>query len=706
MFGQLKLSKPTGKMISVPPKQTTQQQPSKPKSKPKSTSKPSTIAPKLTTSAPDTVTMGELFDVIYYLEAPGYKNAHIERTTTVNLKGKGSQKGVKRVGNTTIPTLTVFAHFTANVLGDCLLPPFTAEVNDKTYYSPQRHVYVRPEAEYAPEYEQARLWLTRYAEDTIGSSLSLSILRQTNEYILFGDNDDHGFVLVAKQRYWPNAGQPVLAFSTEHTFAMDRASIALLDYYARRLQTFAAQGITPEVAAPQHDAARVAPLLGKMAWGQTAPYNSACAMKDNQRMLAGCLPVAVGQIMRYHAQPDKIAWSEVKDEYADGDNSVKPLAELLAGLGDELHAQYGLQSTSSSVEHLKPVLIKQYGYSPRLTVHPAPLETNAHALIQQELHERRPVLASGLEHGFVIDGCDGGYLHLNLGWEGRCNGWYNTLDVAGYHETKDANRLISTVVTGILPLHAERHLQVDVQKPGDLQRLLSEEDQLNVTHLKVRGKLGGADVALLRRMAGAVDKEQPLMPTGSLMHLDLTEVKWANERTPFLRERMTGITTIQMTHIEYVVSETAGVHVSEQDRQVSYKGIDMSKPVSNKDWQTLLEAAEQTDGMHYHRDGQGYVWEYYTTHASTISPMMFRDCTSLREILLPPDTRKIGRGAFCFCECLEQMDVPAKVTHIEPQAFSYCLSLMVLNYHKKSLKIDSPNFEKTPRQFRPVYSKK
>lgn len=547
---------------------------------------------------------------------------------------------------------------------------------------------------YAVEKEAASRWLAENVADSVVQRLSLKAMRQTDEWVLFCDENKHGFVLVAKQAYWQYLSRPVLAYSTERTYGLEGPPLTLLMYYARRLDAIASLGITP--ASEAGKGMYVAPLLGQTAWGQTTPYNNACAMRDGKRTVTGCLAVAVGQMMRYYKYPANMAWDTMRDSYQTDDKTAQPVAALLAGLGNALQAQYGKQVTSTSLDYLKPVMVLGYGYSPRLTVHHHAQQSTVHDGIRSELQAGRPVLAANKEHAFVVDGCDGQFLHLNLGWVGYCNGWYDPLEVDELSDAKPSERLIASIVTGFAPQGEERRKEVEIEHSGELKELLSEEEQLTVTHLTVRGKLGSEDVALLRRMAGHVDAEQPLMPVGSLTHLDLSEVHWVNDQKPFYRERMQGTTTIQMTYVEYEVSENAGQN--ETNRTTSKYGIDLSKPVSDKDWEKFEEVTGITDGMSFHRDAQGYVWTWYTTFAHTISPMMFRECSSLREVVLPVDTRLIGQGAFVRCECLERIDIPAKVTRIGKQAFSFCTSLEEFRYHKKSLSVESPNFEKTPRK--------
>ena len=133
---------------------------------------------------------------------------------------------------------------------------------------------VKPKAEICVvEREAAYSWLTKHAADSIVQRIQLRAVRHTDEWVLFCDADDRGFVLVAKQAYWPYAGQPILAFSTEYTYALDHPTMAILQYYTTRLQILGALGLTPE---REHNKGMyVAPLLGHTAWGQTAPYNNA-----------------------------------------------------------------------------------------------------------------------------------------------------------------------------------------------------------------------------------------------------------------------------------------------------------------------------------------------------------------------------------------------------------------------------------------------
>ena len=59
----------------------------------------------------------------------------------------------------------------------------------------------------------------------------------------------------------------------------------------------------------------------------------------------------------------------------------------------------------------------------------------------------------------------------------------------------------------------------------------------------------------------------------------------------------------------------------------------------------------------------------------TIYDRAFRDCTTLKNIIIPNSVKSIGDEAFKGCISLESIDIPNSVTNIGKQAFSYCTSL-------------------------------
>ncbi len=108
-------------------------------------------------------------------------------------------------------------------------------------------------------------------------------------------------------------------------------------------------------------------------WGQgssTIPaiynsdYNQYCPVIDGKCALAGCVPVAIGQIMRYYEYPDNLGdWNDMPYRYA-----TPTTAKLLRTIGDGVNVQYSLESSgatlSSAVNYLNKYFTTQtYNYS-------------------------------------------------------------------------------------------------------------------------------------------------------------------------------------------------------------------------------------------------------------------------------------------------------------------------------------------------------
>ncbi len=108
-------------------------------------------------------------------------------------------------------------------------------------------------------------------------------------------------------------------------------------------------------------------------WGQgssTIPaiynndYNQYCPIIDGKCALAGCVPVAIGQIMRYYEYPGNLGdWNDMPYLYA-----TPTTAKLLRAIGDGVNVQYSLEGSgatlSSAVSYLNKYFSTQtYNYS-------------------------------------------------------------------------------------------------------------------------------------------------------------------------------------------------------------------------------------------------------------------------------------------------------------------------------------------------------
>ena len=199
----------------------------------------------------------------------------------------------------------------------------------------------------------------------------------------------------------------------------------------------------------------VGPLLTSV-WGQGCFHNAACpydVLGPCQHVEAGCVAVAMAQIMYYHKQP------------LSGNGSItynySPYGELSANFGNTIYYWENMVDTVSQSNSAVAKLISHCGISVRMKYGPSlSIASNENAcnafrqffsyptaslsrrvafndeawltMIINDLDENLPVYYSGSSdiggHAFVCDGYDtNGLFHFNFGWDGLYDGYY-TLD--------------------------------------------------------------------------------------------------------------------------------------------------------------------------------------------------------------------------------------------------------------------------------------
>lgn len=228
--------------------------------------------------------------------------------------------------------------------------------------------------------------------------------------------------------------------------------------------------------------AAVVPMLTTR-WGQRWPYNRmAPEYAEGSNCAAGCVAVAMAQVLKYWAssmpalaipayqtetlgiQLDALPsrsfnYSIMKDEYGmfDWDESAQEVATLMRYCGQAAEMDYDVNSgTETSGKYLANFFGFKNNYEDKnYLTHTSGLDE----LIYGELAAGRPVLYSGRKmnnifsysgHVFVVDGCDAdGLFHINWGWDGSDNGYFELSSANGYH-------LLPLAVIGLEPVTATR----------------------------------------------------------------------------------------------------------------------------------------------------------------------------------------------------------------------------------------------------------
>lgn len=192
--------------------------------------------------------------------------------------------------------------------------------------------------------------------------------------------------------------------------------------------------------------------LLKTTWDQNYPYNMRLPKLNGKNVLTGCVQTAIAQVMRYHKYPKRgrgIAvynWNNQKlkaifyknynwDNMAlnfNGDEEEyqkDEVAYLMRDLAIANRARFSLTNTSTPVKG--DSLIRYFGYSNQMKSKRT-TSSNYQELInitKNEIDNYRPFILSFPTHAVVADGYredgTGFYLHLNMGWGGVDNNFYN-----------------------------------------------------------------------------------------------------------------------------------------------------------------------------------------------------------------------------------------------------------------------------------------
>lgn len=215
----------------------------------------------------------------------------------------------------------------------------------------------------------------------------------------------------------------------------------------------------------------VGPFLS-VKWGQEYPYNMYCPPYDaleTARYPAGCVAIAIAQIMSYHEYPTQFTptyvedtplptqylnWSTIKSHVgglsACNCTDHSQLGHLIAEIGKQASMIYAPGGSGSNIYYAQGCF-DYFGYSNNTSI-----ESYNFSSLKTELTSNGPVYmrgisaSSGIGHAWVADGykqinyiqttyeyeLNGRpvivdqsittqyYLHLNWGWDGRNNGYF------------------------------------------------------------------------------------------------------------------------------------------------------------------------------------------------------------------------------------------------------------------------------------------
>ncbi len=263
-------------------------------------------------------------------------------------------------------------------------------------------------------------------------------------------------------------------------------------------------------------------------WEQSQPFYAMTPMIDSTHCYVGCVALNMAQAMYFYKYPaqgkgghtytdslgcgqtlsvdfssHKYEWNYMIDKYKGmeySDRQVNAVAQLLSDCGIAVDMKYGISASAASIFRQPQALVDYFGYDKAIRVIYRDLFSHSelHNLIRSELAANRPVLCSGYGidgggHAFVIDGYDSnGLYHINWGWGGWCNGYYNidymTPNQPEYGKLPDSQEnganILQAFTLGVQP----QTMAVDTKESHEMAvasiSIIEEKDSESVSELE------------------------------------------------------------------------------------------------------------------------------------------------------------------------------------------------------------------------------
>lgn len=291
------------------------------------------------------------------------------------------------------------------------------------------------------------------------SAQKYQLAYSTDTYYAY-NGTDNGFVILGADDCIPDL---ILGYSDNGHFdyvAMPDAMKSFLEDMSEELAMFIAlHNANNNRAVSSLDIlAPIEPIISSR-WNQNSPYNlMAPTTNSGEHCLAGCMPVAMGQVMNHHKWPQQgtgshsyswnmsgtqkslsmdfsesiYDWDNICDSY--GNNSTEEqknaVAKLLLDCGVSVNATYGTGVTNAYVDDVVYALVDYFDFSKSLAFVNRQYYTKREwrDLLYNDLDAGLPVYYFGKSldggHAFVCDGYKDGLFHINWGWGGMSDGYF------------------------------------------------------------------------------------------------------------------------------------------------------------------------------------------------------------------------------------------------------------------------------------------
>ena len=312
------------------------------------------------------------------------------------------------------------------------------------------------------------------ARSVQGKAANMKLAARNEYHYIYNVGEKGGYVIVAADD--AVGGDLVLGYADSGRFDADSIPPALrwwIGEYDRQMDYLRRNGMrisaAPQQNTDENQMLEIKPMLTSK-WGQVDPFNRKCPKEGDDYCPTGCLSTALAQILYYNRWPEKgygfvdgtdlsahtYRWDEMTDTYDAGSSkaSIDAVATLMADLGKASKTKYSMAGSGAYPYNGMIALRRNFGYRYVESVSRADNMTPSEWMqtIYEELEAGRPVMYSGFApgggHSFVADGYKDGFLHINWGWYGNCDGYYKP-DAFNPTNPETGFNFSQTVIIGI-----------------------------------------------------------------------------------------------------------------------------------------------------------------------------------------------------------------------------------------------------------------
>lgn len=300
------------------------------------------------------------------------------------------------------------------------------------------------------------------------ATTEMRMVTQSSEvmpYYVFNIGDNEGFVIVAGD----DAVNPILAYSYKGSFKIEDMPDnvkSVMTFYRDAITEIQKLNMPAKAMVHKADENRepVMPML-KSKWNQNAPFNNDCPDFGNGKCYAGCVPVAMSQIMNYHQwpayeigkipgykfyeysmygdsnkertlealPPTTFNWKDAAKEKIGNPKFDEAVAEICRYAGQACRAAYGKNATGANTAEMLHGMMQYLDYSAGVSFishNNFKNEEMWRDIIYDELSKGRPLILEGSPedgpgHEFICDGYENGKYHINWGWGGAYDGYFD-----------------------------------------------------------------------------------------------------------------------------------------------------------------------------------------------------------------------------------------------------------------------------------------